>query len=371
MKTSVTMGSGAALVLLVAVSAGVIGQDIFNEDYGFSGDDDIYSYEESEALWDHLNEQGIISFEEMNATWDYFYTKEETEAWLQRIDDFVLNGDPSNETFLDYVEPKKPSGDFLFQAMIMYTDTTTKPKPTLMRCGGVLINENQVLTTASCYRENYMEELAMPWVGIGSLESDPDKIPEEHVFLWSAWEKHPDPEYDLSIITLSEQAWPKYFNLSSPTNWTDLNVEPICMPTPAQAQTFEGGRDNYIMDQRLLNFKDHGDYWLPTIYEKVSIFDKEECTRRYASSTLEPIATLLESDTVEEPWICAGPEEDDSGTCFGDGGSVLIARQSGRFYLAGVSPGGVCSEGKYPATFRSIAPALDWITSLANVTYCE
>ena len=66
----------------------------------------------------------------------------------------------------------------------------------------------------------------------------------------------------------------------------------------------------------------------------------------------------------------------------GDGGSVLIARQSGRFYLAGVtrpgavsrggvSPGVVCSKGKYPATFRSISSALDWITSLANVTYCE
>lgn len=200
-------------------------------------------------------------------------------------------------------------------------------------CGGTLINETTVLTSALCLEEATPDSIQV-FVGASNLE-DPtgERIPV------TSFLAHPkfDPitfEADIALITLA-----------SPV---DLTRREFAQLANSNAGDFERERGTVLGWGKVRNVGNR----FPVDLEEttVPVDSNDDCVAAYEGINL-----------VTEGMICAGRFRRD--TCGGDGGGPLLATERGQLTQIGISSWGVgfCGQRRLPGVYTRISTFADWI----------
>ncbi|CAL4065553.1 unnamed protein product, partial [Meganyctiphanes norvegica] len=137
------------------------------------------------------------------------------------------------------------------------------------------------------------------------------------------------------------------------------NIQPICLPFRADLRNngFEGNHLDIVGWGRTNNSNDRtSDVPLEA---KVQVVSLDTCKQLYSKSS--PVFPIIHKQ------LCAGTGGIDS--CSGDSGGPIHYRdrQTGRYYLAGVTSFGVeCGRPDFPGVYTRVGSYVDWIESVVS-----
>ncbi|EEB14209.1 tripsin, putative [Pediculus humanus corporis] len=213
--------------------------------------------------------------------------------------------------------------------------------------GGVLISSNHILTVAHrVVKYEHGENLK---VRLGEWDLSERHEPFEYLDVHvSKVVNHPhfDPhslKNDISIITLATTVP----ILTKP--YTHVNT--ICLPPPSmifygsRCKTAGWGKDQF-----------HGNYQTIIKEVEVPVLSSYDCQSKLRKTKLGNSFTL-DSDS----FICAGGEAGKD-ACTGDGGNALACMINGKYYLTGLTAGGIeCGNENVPGLYVNVVNYIGWI----------
>ncbi|CAF1401457.1 unnamed protein product [Adineta ricciae] len=206
-------------------------------------------------------------------------------------------------------------------------------------CGGVIIDELNVLTAAHCL--DYSNDLGNYFVRVGAHDrsSSGQLIPIAKLVLHPNYDEYRSTD-DIGII-----------KLAAPIRFTK-EVQPICLvdnilEPPLDSTVYVAGWGNTIY-----NVKESGSPVL--LQARLRVIT--DCSMYFAYDPQKQICTAPN-----------GPVDKDHGSCQGDSGGGLLYSKNGRWYVAGVVSYAIgCGRRAFPTVFTKTSAYIDWIRTVAN-----
>ncbi|XP_078509281.1 uncharacterized protein LOC144769149 [Lissotriton helveticus] len=212
------------------------------------------------------------------------------------------------------------------------------------KCGGVLISNRWVLTTASCISNQYM--YLTSWdVTVGRVFIYDSTHIQRRVVWMYIHENYTDPINGNDIALL---------RLSSAVSF-DATIQPICLP--------------YATHQFQLDSECWATGWqrVEYYYEIVSSLPVEMPLLLIGAKTCNCLYNLSEStnqtEKIKEGMLCGVSQNLQNGSCPIDKGAPLVCKENGTWFLAGIqSPlKQSCNIPNAPPVFTAVSAYADWI----------
>ncbi|XP_038135056.1 transmembrane protease serine 9-like isoform X1 [Cyprinodon tularosa] len=212
-------------------------------------------------------------------------------------------------------------------------------------CGGSLINDQWVLTTAHCVQRWSMSPyLLTVYLGRQSQEgSNPNEVIRKATQITI----HPD------YISTSFNNDIAVLRLSAPVNFTQY-ILPVCLA--ATNSTFYTGVDSWITGWGNIG----SGVPLPSpqnlMEVNVPVVGNRQCKCSYGEST------------ITENMICAGLQEGGKDSCQGDSGGPMVSKQGERWIQSGIVNFGLgCAVPDFPGVYTRVSNYESWIKSVISI----
>uniref|UniRef100_A0A3Q2DX71 Peptidase S1 domain-containing protein n=1 Tax=Cyprinodon variegatus TaxID=28743 RepID=A0A3Q2DX71_CYPVA len=212
-------------------------------------------------------------------------------------------------------------------------------------CGGSLINDQWVLTTAHCVQRWSMSPyLLTVYLGRQSQEgSNPNEVIRKATQITI----HPD------YISTSFNNDIAVLRLSAPVNFTQY-ILPVCLA--ALNSTFYTGVDSWITGWGNIG----SGVPLPSpqnlMEVNVPVVGNRQCKCSYGEST------------ITENMICAGLQEGGKDSCQGDSGGPMVSKQGERWIQSGIVNFGLgCAVPDFPGVYTRVSNYESWIKSVISI----
>ncbi|KAK8376886.1 hypothetical protein O3P69_010078 [Scylla paramamosain] len=229
-------------------------------------------------------------------------------------------------------------------------NTTQAPK---WFCGGVLINEQWVLSAYHCFIHHFAEVVRLGEHDYndeyeGASPKDFDVL---ETVLYPDY-KHPQAYHDIALLKLASKVTIEDY------------IRPVCLPW--------GRASDSVVTNNIATLTGWGDTeyggFPSTILQEVNVtvFDVGQCDSSYSSL---PHYSVTWPQGIGEETLCAGDPNGGRDACQGDSGGPLVSQdENGSYVLAGiVSRGYGCGHKDYPGLYANMRhPAyLAWIKKTA------
>ncbi|XP_036372004.1 coagulation factor XI-like [Megalops cyprinoides] len=201
-------------------------------------------------------------------------------------------------------------------------------------CGGSIVGSQWVVTTARCLTSS-SPSLYKAVLGTIHLAGDSETREVEAIL------KHPD----FSDLTYENDV--ALVKLKMPIKYTDAQ-RPICLTDTKKEEEFWGKN-----------------CWV-TGWGKDSTGETPKALQQAQVSLIKPdtCSTLLPMGGAYNTTVCARVPEGGSDTCQGDVGGPLACESDGRWYLMGITSGGVgCGQLEAAEMYTRVSSYVDWIRS--------
>ncbi|XP_044160575.1 serine protease 27-like [Bufo gargarizans] len=214
-------------------------------------------------------------------------------------------------------------------------------------CGGSLISDSWVLTSAHCFETPVNISAYATYLGVSKLSDlqNPSTVVRrlKQVIIHPTFSGE-GSSGDIALVQLEE-----------PVNFSP-HVLPVCLP-PKTLKLAEG---TLCWATGWGDIKDGVPLPSPGTLQKVqlALIDNKNCESMYQTSLgYNPKIKLIQKDM-----LCAGYKEGKKDSCQGDSGGPLVYNMDGVWVQIGiVSWGFGCAEPKHPGVYTSVQYYLSWI----------
>lgn len=235
-----------------------------------------------------------------------------------------------------------PEGGWSWQVSILYDFRPI--------CGGALINEQWILTAASCvYGFNSIETYS---VLLGArqllnLSQNVQLYPLKKILIHPNYEGEAGCPGDIALL-----------KLASPVRFTS-RILPVCLPH--SYDEFSNNPNCWIVGWGDTGNDEPLSYPLTLQEAKVPIISRRNCNNFYNAV---PVQNMKEKNPVKPDMICTGYTQGSKAFCKGDGGGPLVCKVGKRWIQAGIVSWGVsCGKYFHPGVYTSVPFYSHWINN--------